>query len=84
MFYDFMNSDLVDWRKILDVVNRQLLRIVADEESNRQQHENPAKKDRRVRCLVADDTDLPKTGKAMEFIGKIHSHVSHKNKQIGR
>ncbi len=51
----------------------------ADEESNRQQHENTAKKDRRVRYLVADDTDLPKTGKAMEFIGKIHSHVSHKN-----
>ena len=79
MFYDFMNSDLVDWRKILDMVNRQLLRIVAAEESNRQQHENPAKKDRCVRCLIADDTDLPKTGKAMELIGKIHSHVSHKN-----
>jgi len=79
MFYSFLNSDKVDWRKILDLVNRQLLRIVAGEEARRQGRENPAKKDRRVRCLVADDTDLPKTGKVMELIGKVHSHVAHKS-----
>lgn len=78
MFYSFLNSDLADWRKILDVVNRQLLRMVANEEANRRQYENPAKKDRRFRCLVVDDTDFPKTGKAMELIGKVYSHVAHK------
>lgn len=79
MFYNFLNSDLVDWRKILDVVNRQLLRMVASEESKRQEREKPAKKDRRVHCLVVDDTDLPKTGKTIELIGKVHSHVAHKS-----
>ena len=29
------------------------------------------------RCLIADDTDFPKTGRKMEFIGRIYSHVTH-------
>lgn len=80
MFYNFLNSDLVDWRKILDLLNRQLLRMIAREEAGRSQVEHPSrKKEHRVRCLVVDDTDLPKTGKRMELIGKIYSHVLHKS-----
>ena len=29
-----------------------------------------------TRCLIFDDTDLPKTGKTIEGISKIHNHVS--------
>jgi len=29
------------------------------------------------RCLIVDDTDLPKTGRQIELIGKIFSHVTH-------
>lgn len=79
MFYDFLNSDLLDWRKILDLMNRQLLRIISRQESKCPGVKKPAAKDRSVRCLVVDDTDLPKTGKTMELIGKIYSHVQHKS-----
>jgi hypothetical protein len=30
-----------------------------------------------VRCLIADDTDLPKRGRRFELLSRIHSHVSH-------
>jgi len=29
------------------------------------------------RCLIIDDTDLPKTGRQIELIGEIYSHVTH-------
>ncbi len=29
-------------------------------------------------CFILDDTDLPKRGKAIEFIGRIFSHVTHR------
>lgn len=32
------------------------------------------------RCLIVDDTDLPKTGRRIELIGKIFSHVTHTSK----
>ena len=32
----------------------------------------------KVSCFILDDTDLPKRGKRMEFIGKIFSHVTHR------
>jgi len=28
------------------------------------------------RCLIVDDTDLPKTGRRIELIGKVFSHVT--------
>ena len=28
------------------------------------------------RCLVVDDTDFPKTGRCIELIGRIYSHVT--------
>lgn len=77
MFYDFLNDDRVDWKRILTTVNRQLLRFIENEESKKRN--DPRKKNKQPVCLVADDTDLPKTGMKMELIGKIHSHVHQKS-----
>lgn len=70
MFYDFLNSDLLDWRKILDLMNRQLLRIISRQESKCLGVKNPAAKDRSVRCLVVDDTTYPRLAKRWSSSGR--------------
>ena len=30
-------------------------------------------------CLMVDDTDFPKTGRRMENIGRVHSHLEHRS-----
>ena len=34
--------------------------------------------DKEIKCFVADDTDFEKSGRRMEFIGKIFNHAAHK------
>lgn len=69
MFYSFMKNDAIDWRKLLYIVSLQLIdRIIVRGDS---------KKSKFPVCLVADDTDLAKTGRRIELIGKIYSHVLH-------
>ena len=68
MFYRFINDDNVKWRSLLYSMNLQLLRKI-----NRKTvspHDKPV-------CLIIDDTDLPKTGRKSELIGRIYSHVRH-------
>lgn len=68
MFYRFLNNELVDWRGINYSVFRQLYSRIC---------QNTTKK-REARCLIIDDTDLPKTGFRMEGIGKVFSHTEMK------
>lgn len=70
MFYRFMNNGNVRWRRLLYSMNRQLIKAIARE--TEAPHDKPV-------CLVIDDTDVPKTGKKCELIGRIYSHVSHKS-----
>jgi hypothetical protein len=67
MFYRLMENDDVNWRNILDTINRQLI--------TRLSVRTDSKKSGKPVCIVADDTDLPKTGKHMELMGRVHSHV---------
>jgi hypothetical protein len=68
VFYRFMNDDNLDWRRIMDSINRQLWKRVRD----RADHTGfPT-------CIIADDTDQPKRGIHAEKIGRVFSHVSHK------
>ncbi len=67
MFYRFMNNTLTDWRKISYRVNMRLIRKVAAHSYESIQQ---------IRCLIIDDTDLPKTGSKIELIGRIFSHVT--------
>lgn len=67
VFYRPVNSELIDWRRFAYSLTMQLIGKTAN---NSDESSSP-------RCLIIDDTDLPKTGRCMELIGRIYSHVSH-------
>ena len=68
IFYRLMNNSSIDWRNLSYSINMQLIRKVQN---------NSELNDSKPRCLIIDDTDLPKTGRKIELIGKIFSHVTH-------
>ena len=71
VFYRFMANGSLDWRNILYRINLQLIgKIAVRADSCR--GKDPV-------CLIVDDSDLPKTGKKIEKIGRIFSHVTHKS-----
>lgn len=67
VFYRLMNDCSIDWRNLSYSITMQLIGKV---QRNSEQSSSP-------RCLIIDDTDLPKTGRRIELVGKIFSHVSH-------
>ena len=67
VFYSFMSQDSINWRKLIYRINNWLITKVVVR--------NDHKKSHLPTVLIADDTDLPKTGLHMEAIGKIFSHV---------
>jgi hypothetical protein len=66
-FYRFLNDKNTDWRKVACKVSLQLINRVKKHSYNTDNES--------VRCLIADDTDLPKSGRKFEFLSRIHSHV---------
>ena len=70
VFYSYLSQDNVNWRNVVYRITGWLLTKV----TVRQDH----KKSQLPTVLIADDTDLPKTGMHMESIGKIFSHVHQK------
>jgi len=71
MFYRFMSNPDIDWRKLVFSVNRRLLQRIS--------LRSDAKKDDTPTCLIVDDTDIPKTGKSAELLGRIHFHVQQRS-----
>lgn len=68
VIYEFLNDARTDWRKLMYHITSQLwkkIRVRSDYKSN-------------DTCLMIDDTDFPKTGKRIENIGRVHSHLEHK------
>ena len=65
-FYRLMNNPWMDWRKLLMGFAKQFTAHVR------------AKGDfaTGTNCFVLDDTDIVKTGKTMEFMGRVFSHVT--------
>ena len=69
VFYEFLNDGRTDWRKLVYHIAGQLwTRVII-----RSDHK-PSDT-----CLMIDDTDFHKTGRRMESIGRIHSHLEHRN-----
>ena len=65
-FYRLMNNPWMDWRKLLMGFAKQFaahVRAKGDFASG-------------TNCFVLDDTDIVKTGKTMEFMGRVFSHVT--------
>lgn len=70
VYYDFLKNENIDWRRILQLFTKQFFKIV-DNKGDQTEASSPL-------CLIVDDTQLNKTGKKMEFIGKVYDHCSHK------
>lgn len=70
VFYTFLKNENIDWRKILQLFVKQFFKIV--EQKGDQSDVNSPK------CIIVDDTQLSKTGKVIEFIGKVYDHCTHK------
>ena len=69
VYYRFKNNADINWRRILNTINRRIFREIKNSE-----HSDSIL----PKCLIIDDTDLEKTGLRIEQIGKIWSHVSHR------
>lgn len=69
VFYRFKNNVMINWRALHYRVTSQLIEIATSAEGS----SGP-------KCLIADDSDLPKTGSSIELIGRIWSHVTGTSK----
>ena len=69
VFYRFMENPDIDWRKALWHISVQLW--------NRIHHRSDHKAD--DVCQVLDDTDHEKSGRTIERIGRVHTHLAHKS-----
>lgn len=68
VFYRFMSNPDVNWRQAMWHISAQLwnrIRIRTDHKAEDV-------------CLIFDDTDHEKTGRRIEKIGRVHSHLAHK------
>lgn len=65
-FYRLLNDGKISWRTVGYKVFGRLKKLL----ESRGEASGPT-------CLIADDSDLPKTGRRMELIGKVFSHVTH-------
>lgn len=65
-YYRLKNNPFINWRNILFSFNKRFKNITIECGDSDPKSE---------KCLIADDTDTPKTGRKIEFIGKIFSHV---------
>lgn len=70
ILYSFMAKDNIDWRNVIYGITMKLIGKVTVRKDFKESH-LPS-------VLIADDSDLPKTGMRMEMIGKIFSHVHQK------
>lgn len=70
ILYSFMSRATVDWRNVIYRIAIQLVSMISVR--------SDFKKSNLPEVLIADDTDLPKTGRHMEMIGMIFSHVHQK------
>ena len=69
VFYRLLNNTHINWRFLHYKLTKKLICQVATKTDS---DANTIPK-----CLIVDDTDLPKTGRFIELIGRIYSHVSH-------
>jgi len=65
-FYRLMNNPWMNWRKLLIGFAKQFVALAKANGDNTSV----------VTCFVLDDTDIEKTGKKFEFIGRIFNHVT--------
>lgn len=67
VYYRLLANQKFNWRNILLLFVKRYLKL----ENKFRESNNDTK------CLIFDDTDISKTGRTIEGVSKIHSHVSH-------
>ena len=75
IFYRVLSNERIDWRHILRYVNKKLAANIAVR-SDARNSEYPT-------CMIIDDTDLPKTGRKGEMLGRVFSHVDNRGSILG-
>ena len=75
MFYRVLSNDRIDWRHILRYVNKKLARSIAVRSDSRNSG-YPT-------CMIVDDTDMPKSGRKGEMLGRVYSHVEKRGSILG-
>lgn len=68
VFYDFMKNSSIDWRRIVYLFYKQVASLIT--KASEDTVSLP-------KFLIIDDSLLPKSGKRIEFIGKVYDHCSH-------
>jgi len=74
--YRFLNNPAIPWRKIHHSFFVQLVKLVIKYRETVDSSANPTTPP----CFILDDTLFPKTGKAIEGIGKVYDHITHTHK----
>lgn len=70
VFYRLKNNENISWRSIVYSFSLKMIHLAEDKgEKSTDSHS----------CLIVDDTDLPKTGRCVELIGRIWSHVTNRS-----
>ena len=69
-YYGIKNNPMISWRTILMMMFHRFEYLVK---------KNHADTHGLIRCLIADDTTLPKRGKRMEGISRVWDHVFHRS-----
>ncbi len=71
VFYRLLNDSFIPWRHISYKLSMQMIFKAKNKSTERDVNH--------TRCLIIDDTDFPKTGKKIELIGKVFSHVTQQS-----
>lgn len=71
VFYRLLNDNFISWRKISFRISKQLI--------GRASAKSNGTGNNGIRCLIVDDSDLPKTGRRIELVGRVFSHVTGKS-----
>ncbi len=69
VFYRLKNNPGICWRMILWLFGMKFIKLIAAQGENNRGA---------PRCLIFDDSDLPKTGRSIEKISRIWDHVSRR------
>ena len=73
VFYSVKNNDKINWRSLMWKHTKNCInQLDSIDMDTKVAHKTP--------CLIVDDTDIPKTGRCFEMVGKIFSHTGRNYK----
>lgn len=74
VYYALINNPNIEWRKIVMHFAKGFITTVKKHTENQTGEEDAIT----PKCMIIDDTTIDKTGKKIEFIGKVFDHCLHK------